>query len=242
MIEMLLLWVKSHGLWGVSLFMAAESGGLPLPTSFGFLAAEGMAKANLCEYWQAFLWILGGHLLGAGVTYYMGRAGDTALCRYLAHKPSVVAAHQKMQHWYARYGPLAVLAGRLVGHVRPWSSFIAGVSRVPQVTFWVWTIIGTAIFSAATMWITAVGYRYWLAHREIGVPALIIMLALFYGVPLYKAVEHLIKRRRAARLPEGAETQGGVGADEAETGPDKACALLEPTTDPTPPAGADATG
>ncbi|MEN6545992.1 MAG: VTT domain-containing protein [Armatimonadia bacterium] len=196
----LLLWVQAHGLHGVFVFMFVESAGVPFPTELGFITAQGMLDAHLCSYWTAYAWIAMGHLVGSGVSYQLGRAGDNAATRRLAHRPGVVAVHEKMQRWYAKYGPLAILFGRLVGQVRPWSSFVAGLARVPVLPFWLWTIVGTLAFTACSMWVTAVGYAYWQAHRQLGGPMIAVMLLIFYGLPAYKGIEHLVKRLRRRRL------------------------------------------
>lgn len=199
----LLVWAQAHGLHGVFAFMLVESAGVPFPTELGFITAQGMLDAHMCSYWIAFAWISAGHMVGSGISYYLGRAGDTGISKYLAHKPSVVAAHQKMQKWFERYGALTILFGRLVGQVRPWSSFIAGLARVPQWSFWLWTTIGTLAFTACAMWVTAVGYAYWQAHRQLGGPMIAIMLLIFYGLPAYKGIEHLIQRHRRKKTEEG---------------------------------------
>ena len=190
-------WAQTHGLWGVALFMAGESGGLPVPTGLGFVAAQGMIDHDLCAWWEAFLWIVGGHMVGAGFTYYLGIAGDSALARYFSHKPPVVRARTKMQDWYARYGPLAILFGRLIGQVRPWASFVAGLARVPLGPFLLWTLLGTAVYSAVTMWVTEVGWKLWMQYPAWRVPAVVALLVLFYGLPLYHVARRLYLRRRA---------------------------------------------
>jgi membrane protein DedA with SNARE-associated domain len=195
----MLQWTSAHGLHGVFVFMLGESAGLPLPTQLGFITAQGLLDARLCGWWEVFAWISGGHLLGAAISYHLGRASDSALSRYVAHKPEVVAVQEKMTRWYAKYGPLAILFGRLIGQVRPWSSFVAGLSRVPALSFYLWTLIGTLAFSAIAMWVTDVGYRYWQAHRHMGLPIIIGMLVVFYGLPVYKGIAHLVKRHRQRR-------------------------------------------
>lgn len=193
---LLLHWVQGYGLPGTFVFMAAESAGVPFPTQFGFLVAEGLVGAGVTSYWTAFAIIVSGHLLGAGASFYLGRAADNALTRRLACRPSVMHARTQLQGWYSRYGALTVLFGRLEGHVRPWASFVAGMSQVSQGTFWLWTVIGTIIYSAVAMWITKYGWALWNAHPHTRVPIVVVVLLCFYGVPLYKLIEHLIKRRK----------------------------------------------
>lgn len=222
----LLEWVQLHGLHGIFVFMLVESAGMPFPTELGFITAQAMLDAHQCGYWEAFAWIAAGHVAGAGISYHLGRAGDSALTRYLAHKPGVVAVQEKMQRWYGKYGPLAVLLGRLIGQVRPWSSFVAGLARVPVLPFYLWTLVGTLAFTAITMWVTAVGYAYWRAHPHLGGPMVAVMMVIFYGLPVYKGIEHFVKRHRRRRLATtqaagatdqcGCETPGEVAAQDPE--------------------------
>jgi membrane protein DedA with SNARE-associated domain len=198
-------WVQAWGLPGAFLFMVAESAGAPFPTELGFITAQGLIVAHATTYWAAFVWIASGHLVGSAISFYLGRATGNALSRRLAKRPSVMHAREKLQVWYTRYGALTILFGRLVGQVRPWASFVAGLSQVPQLTFWVWTVVGTVAFTAITMWVTAVGMQFWLAHPQWGTPLIVGMLVIFYGLPAYKLVEHLIKRYRRRKQHQTSE-------------------------------------
>lgn len=189
-------WVQAHGLVGAFVFMAVESVGVPLPTELAFITAQALIVSDAAPYWEAFSWIAGGHLVGSGISFYLGRATNNALARRLARRPSVTTARAQLQGWYARYGPPTILFGRLVGQVRPWASFVAGLSQVPALTFWLWTVVGVIIYTAAAMWVTAVGTQFWLAHARWRAPLIVGMLVVFYGLPAYKLVEHLIKRLR----------------------------------------------
>ncbi|NPV48451.1 MAG: hypothetical protein HPY69_16045 [Armatimonadetes bacterium] len=192
-------WLQVHGMTGVALFMAAESAGAPVPTGLGFAVAEGLIGAGAVSWWGAFLWINAGHLVGAGASYYLGRASDNALARFLAHRQGFMDARAQMQRWYHKYGPLAILFGRLVGHVRPWASFVAGLAAVPLPQFCLWTVVGTAAYTAVTMWLTAYGWQFWMAHPDWRVPLVVGTLVLFYGLPLAKLLHHLILRYRRHR-------------------------------------------
>jgi len=194
--DALLQWVQTYGMPGVFLFMVAENAGVPVPTGLGFVTAHGLLASGAVPYWVAFLWIAAGHLVGSGISFYLGRATHSALTQWVAQRPGFLKAREKLQGWYARYGALTVLFGRLEGHVRPWASFIAGLSQVPQTTFWLWTVVGTFIFTAITMWLTAVGWEFWMHNPHWRLPIIIGALLACYGLPGYKVIEHLIKRRR----------------------------------------------
>jgi membrane protein DedA with SNARE-associated domain len=189
-------WAQGYGLLASFFFMVIENAGVPFPTELGFITAHGLIVSGATSYPVAFAWIAAGHLVGSGISFYLGRATDSALARRLAERRSVMHARAKLQGWYARYGALTVLFGRLVGHVRPWASFVAGLSQVPAGTFWLWTVIGSLIFTAAAMWVTAVGWQFWLTHAQWRTPLIVGMMVLFYGLPAYKLAEHFIKRHR----------------------------------------------
>ncbi|MCX7598266.1 MAG: DedA family protein [Armatimonadetes bacterium] len=202
----LLHWAHVHGLVGVFAFMFTENLCMPFPTEVGFIAAQLLVSSGRVPYWLAFLVITAGHVAGAAVSYYAGRAGENVLVRRFGHSRSFMRAREVLQTWYARYGALTVLFGRLVGHVRPWASLAAGMGQVPPVTFWVWTVIGSMIYSAAAMWITAVGWEWVVRHPQWRVPIIIAALVLFYGVIASGLAVKLVQRwrRRRAKLTAGA--------------------------------------
>ena len=211
---------REHGMWGVAMFMVIENLGLPFPTEAGFITAQALINAAAHprgEYWVAFAFITCGHLLGAGCGYCAGRAGDNALARWFSHSKHITYARAKTQHWYSRYGAMTVLFGRLVGQVRPWSSFLAGVAGVPPATYWLWTVIGTVIYVPIAMWFTAWGWKFWMEYPQIRVPAIILMLLLFYGAAIGAVVHKLLQRRRnRQRREQDAASEDSAGGDEPE--------------------------
>jgi len=195
-------WVQAHGMVGVFLFMFVENMGVPFPTELGFIAAQGLIEAGYVSYWLAFVVITAGHLAGAGLTYYAGRAGDTALGRWFAHRQRLTRARDRLQRYYARWGALTVLIGRLVGQVRPWSSLVAGMAQVPPGVFWLWTVIGSLVYTAAAMWVTVWGFDVWARFPLARGPLLIVLFVVFYGSVIYAVLHRwfarLVRRRRRA--------------------------------------------
>lgn len=214
----LLAWAQVHGLKGVFVFMVIENLGVPFPTEAGFIAAQGIINAahghhsHHVAYWTAFLYIFLGHLTGAGIGYCAGRAGDNVVARRLSHSRRMMKAREITHRWYGKYGALTVLFGRLVGQVRPWASFLAGASKVPPLTYWTWTVIGTLIYTPIAMWMTAWGWAFWMRCPQLRVPTVIVVLTVFYGAVVYAFIVNWVKRRRARRRGTPAE----ASADEAQ--------------------------
>jgi membrane protein DedA with SNARE-associated domain len=198
-------WVQAHGMHGVFLFMVLENLGIPFPTELGFITAQGLVNAGHASYVSAFLVIATGHLTGAGVTYYSGRAGRGFLVRRFSHSPGLTVAREWLEKWYARHPALTILGGRLLGHFRPWASLAAGMAHVPPLQFWLWTTIGTMIFSALAMWFTIWGWYFWKLFPWIRIPAVIVLFGVFYGVSGFAAIRGLIRRKRRRRAREAAD-------------------------------------
>lgn len=192
----LLHWAHVHGLVGVFAFMVTENLCVPFPTEVGFIAAQLLISSGRVPYWLAFIVITAGHVTGASASYYAGRAGDNVLVSRFGRSQALMRTRRTLQAWYAKYGALAVLFGRLVGQVRPWASLAAGMGQVPAATFWVWTVIGSMIYSAATMWITAVGWEWVVRHPQWRVPIIVAALVLFYGLLASGVTVKLVQRWR----------------------------------------------
>ncbi|HEY3398258.1 MAG TPA: VTT domain-containing protein [Armatimonadota bacterium] len=193
----LYVWITAHGMTGVFAFMLVENMGVPFPTELGFITAQGLISAGHVSFWEAFAVITGGHLLGAGITYYAGRAGDSALGRWFSHRQRLTAARDQMQAWYAKYGAFALLFGRLVGQVRPWSSLIAGMARVRPLQFWTWTVLGSLLYSLIAMWFTVGGFALWNRYPSLHIPMIIAVIAVFYGSMVVALGHRWLTRRRA---------------------------------------------
>lgn len=192
----LLRWLQTHGMLGVFLFMVVENLAVPFPAALGYIVAQGLISAGYFSHLSAFMVINAGHLTGAGITYYSGRAGHGFLVRRFSHSRRLMRAREVLQTWYGRYGVLTILAGRLIGHVRPWASLVAGMAHVPPFQFWLWTLIGSLIHTALAMLFTVWGWRLWVAYPWIRVPAVLLVLVLFYGLSLGGVLREVLRRRR----------------------------------------------
>jgi undecaprenyl-diphosphatase len=138
---------------------------------------------------------------GGDVTGYLlgRRLGRRFL---LAHGPRVHITEQRLlrvEAFFARYGPAAILFGRFVGLVRAVAPFLAGASEYPRGRFVVLAAVGTGLWSATFV---LLGYAFWESLDEAiaiakrgsfalgGTVAVVIGLAIGY--------RYLRERRRSA--------------------------------------------
>jgi membrane protein DedA with SNARE-associated domain len=159
-VDAFLAWLQqlpAAALYGVLGFLAfLENVFPPAPAdtiiAFGtFLAAQGQASLAWC-----LGVIIGGHLVGAGTVFGVGRRwGADRVRRWLAERGEA-KAEATFEAWYRRYGFWALLVGRFIPFVRGVVPLAAGALRIP-----LWSVL-TVVFVHAAVWyglITYAAYR-----------------------------------------------------------------------------------
>jgi len=149
------IWVISSGGYvGIALLMAIESACIPLPSEIimpfaGYLVSVG--RFNL--YWAATAGAIGCNL-GSIVAYEIGKRGGRPLAerwgRYLLIGPGELDTADR---FFARFGSIAVLIGRLLPVVRSFIAFPAGVARMPLIPFHLYTFLGSWPWCFGLAWV-----------------------------------------------------------------------------------------
>jgi membrane protein DedA with SNARE-associated domain len=136
--------IAGAGYLGIVALMAIESACIPIPSEIimpfsGYLVYTG--RFNL------FLVATAGALgcnLGSTVAYAVGRYGGRPLVErwgpYILISRSDLAAADR---FFERYGGIAVLVGRLLPVIRTFIALPAGIARLPQLKFQIYTFIGS---------------------------------------------------------------------------------------------------
>ncbi|HEY8551828.1 MAG TPA: DedA family protein [Thermaerobacter sp.] len=146
--------VERWGYVGLVAVVALENVFPPIPsevvipfagflTTFGAMTLPGVILAATV-----------GSVLGALLLYGAGRALGRrrleALTRRYGHYLGIQPEHvAKAEDWFARYGPWAVLIGRVVPIVRSLISIPAGLAEMPLSVFLVYTVVGTVAWNTA---------------------------------------------------------------------------------------------
>ncbi len=142
------------GYLGIALLMAIESACVPLPSELimpfaGYLVSTGRFDLFLAATAGAL-----GCNLGSIVAYEVGKRGGRPVAerwgKYLLIGADELDAADR---FFARWGNLAVLVGRLLPVIRTFIAFPAGVARMPLVPFHLYTFIGSWPFCLALAWI-----------------------------------------------------------------------------------------
>jgi membrane protein DedA with SNARE-associated domain len=140
-----IIWViSSTGYLGVVLLMAIESACIPLPSEVimpfsGYLVYTG--RFNL--WWVATMGALGCNL-GSALAYAVGYYGGRPLVEKFGSYIWLSKAELDLaDRFFERYGSATVFLSRLLPVVRTFIALPAGVARMPQLRFHIYTFVGS---------------------------------------------------------------------------------------------------
>jgi membrane protein DedA with SNARE-associated domain len=157
--------IVRHGAYAVFVAMALDAllpvGGELIMLYAGVLAAGAVGGGHVMLFGShvpfgaesyAVLVAAGtlGSLAGALVGYGIGASGRRSLVDQRRRWPHMSPeTFRRAEAWFARYGKLAVLLGRLTPVVRSFISIPAGVGRIPLGAYTLLTLLGSLIWCLA---------------------------------------------------------------------------------------------
>jgi membrane-associated protein len=127
----------------------------------GVVAAHGEV-----ELWAMLLLVWGAAALGDLASFALGRRLGRPFL--IARGPRIGVTHarlERVERFFDRHGPKAILVGRFVGIVRAVAPFLAGSSGLRLRSFLPWSVLGTFAWAAT---FTLVGYLF---HRSFSAAA-----------------------------------------------------------------------
>lgn len=207
--------ITSFGYAAIVLLMIAESACIPVPSEVTMLLGGAMAGGAIAGTQLNLAWVIvagtAGNVVGSYLAWAVGRyAGRAAVLRWgrrLRIRPAHLA---RAEDWFARHGPVAVFAARLLPVVRTFISLPAGVGRMPGVRFGIYTVLGCLPWTAA---LAATGYVVGGRWRSIanGFHGPTYLIAAVVVVAILAAVALAWRRRPPAR-------EAAPGIEEAGSG------------------------
>lgn len=183
----------------VGLFIGLVLGNVGFPAGAEMLvpvAAALLARGRPENLAAVFAVALAGELAGGTVGYAIGRFGGRAVAerygRYVGfHHERLDDVHRFFERW----GTFAVFLCRFIPVVRGLSPFVAGVAAMNLPAFYLWTLLGSAIFCGALALLgNALG-----AHVHLILPAVHRYGYVILGVAVVTivAIAILSRMRRA---------------------------------------------
>jgi membrane protein DedA with SNARE-associated domain len=146
--------IATYGYLAIFLLMLAESACIPIPSELimtfgGALAAGAVPGTGLNLIGVIIAGVLG-NVAGSYVAWAVGRYGGQPALRRWGRRLRI-REHEldRANQWFDRYGPRAVLIGRLLPVVRTFISLPAGIAGMDPVRFGIYTTLGCIPWTAA---------------------------------------------------------------------------------------------
>jgi membrane protein DedA with SNARE-associated domain len=195
----LIVWViAGSGYPGIVLLMAIESACIPLPSEVimpfsGALTIASIAaayhRAPFDLLWVATAGALGCNL-GSAVAYWIGAHGGRPLVeRYGAY---ILLSRRELDwadRFFHKYGNIAVFLSRLLPVVRTFIALPAGIARMPQLRFHLYTFAGSwpwcftlayLGFRLGEKWESDPRLKLWFHRFDALILAALVLAAAFF--------------------------------------------------------------
>ena len=193
-------WIEQGGLLAVGFLMILENVFPPIPSELimplaGFLAAQGSMNIVAVVLVGTL-----GSVLGTLIWYGLARAwGQDRFLRFIdRHGVWLTLSREEAEsamHWFDRWGPVAVLVGRMIPTVRTLIAVPAGLAGM---SLWSFVLYATVSGVVWTGLLAGAGYllqdqyervEHWL--NPVTTAIVVLIVALY----LYRLVRGLMKRR-----------------------------------------------
>jgi membrane protein DedA with SNARE-associated domain len=149
--------VRHYGVFAVSLILAFEALGAPLPGETLLIFAAVLARRGEMSLPALLIFAWAGSVLGDNVGYVIGRTlGRATISRYGAKIGLTNARMSAIERIFARYGSATVLFARFFSILRQLNGIVAGTLGMSWWRFLLFNAIGAALWVA--VWIFAATY------------------------------------------------------------------------------------
>ena len=210
--------IVTYGYVAIFALMLLESACIPVPSelimTFGGALAAGAVPGTQLNLAGVIVAGVAGNVAGRYVAWAVGRYGGQAALRRWGRRLRV-RDHDldRATRWFDRYGPRAVLIGRLLPVVRTFISLPAGIAGMDPVRFGIYTTLGCIPWTAALAY---AGYLVGANWHSIvdGFRGPTYVIAGLVVVALALAVWRYLRGRRAEPAqarPAGTDPAGGRG-------------------------------
>jgi membrane protein DedA with SNARE-associated domain len=190
LIALFVAFIASGGYAAVALLMAIQSACIPIPSEVIMpLAGYALATTQLKLIILATVASLASNL-GSIPAYWIGAKGGRPMVeRYGSYVLLSKRDLDMSEHFFAKYGLIAVLVGRMLPIVRTFIALPAGIARMNQARFHIYTFIGSWPWCYAlayigmklgNKWNTDPRFKAFFDRFHIGVELVLIVGILWF--------------------------------------------------------------
>ncbi|WP_174280384.1 DedA family protein [Sphingomonas bacterium] len=190
--------ITTAGYPGLVALMTIAAACVPIPSEIimpftGYLVAQG--KFSLIG---AVLAGTLGENIGAAIAYEAGKRGGRPLIERHGRWLLIDAHHLDLaDRFFARFGPVAALIGRVLPIIRAFVAFPAGMTRMNRAAFHLFTTLGSLPWCFALVWLGRTLGSRWnddprlhalFRRLEVVIVAAVLVLALAFVVTRVRAL------------------------------------------------------
>jgi membrane protein DedA with SNARE-associated domain len=190
--------IATYGYAAVFLLMVAESACIPVPSelimTFGGALAAGAIPGTHLNLVAVIIAGVAGNVAGSYIAWAVGRYGGQPALRRWGRRVWL-SEHDldRATRWFDRYGPRAVLIGRVLPVVRTFISLPAGIAGMDPVRFGIYTTIGCIPWTAALAYAGyAVGANWQSIVNGFHTPTYIIaaLVVIALAIAIWRYARH----------------------------------------------------
>jgi membrane protein DedA with SNARE-associated domain len=186
--------------------------GFVIPGDLVVILGGGLAQRAGLSPVSACLAVIGGVLIGANLSFWMGRRGGNALIERWGERLGVGEKRVRMaEAYFAAHGAKTVFVGSFISGLKNLVPAVAGASRMGFVRFTAYSAIGSTCRSIA---LVAIGYVFGAnLERALRIVGSLNGWVLAVGISalVWGLTHHYLKKRRMLR-------EGGAKAEDRVDG------------------------
>lgn len=139
--------IEKYSHLGLFFILLIEEGGIPLPIPGDVFIATAAALPN-SNYFLIVITVVIATLSGSTILFALTKKfGHRLLYKYGKYIKVTPEKIKGIEKWFAKYGGLAIVIGRLIPGLRIITPAVAGLFDVSYKTFWLYTTIAAFIWA-----------------------------------------------------------------------------------------------
>src|SRR5712672_667034 len=182
-----------YGYWAVFFGVMLENAGLPVPGETilliaGYFASTGEFHIGLVMLIAATGAVVGDNI-GFAIGHHFGRNVLLRVGRFFFLTPK---RFEHMEHYFESHGNKTILVARFITGLRVFAALLAGASKMPWRTFFIYNVAGAVLWSVV---ITTLGYLFGqslpLLVKWVGRSGTILLIsAIVVGIVVWRVRKH----------------------------------------------------
>ena len=178
--------VQVHGPWIISVVVALESAGAPLPGEAVLIAAALLATTNRIDIAVVVVAAAAGAIVGDGIGYMVGRRFGLPFLRKYGRYIHLDQSRLLIgRYLFFRYGNAVVFFGRFIAVLRMFAALLAGVNGMSAARFFFFNITGgicwACLFGFGTY---AVGTEIYRISETLALVSLGLFIAASFALSI----------------------------------------------------------